>query len=89
MWFWIQDPEENLFRIPDRVPGLKRLRIPDPDPQHCKKVPDPGSGTLTEHVFQHNGKINKRIMHTVRDHFHHSPPSRPSFFSVQQNIYQK
>jgi hypothetical protein len=30
----IRDPKSgrNLFRIPD--PGVKRRRIPDPDPQH-------------------------------------------------------
>jgi hypothetical protein len=31
----IRDPEKNLFRIPDPGPGVKRHRIPDPDPQHC------------------------------------------------------
>ncbi len=32
----IWDPEKNLFRIPDPSPGVKRHRIPDPDPQHWK-----------------------------------------------------
>jgi hypothetical protein len=33
--FGIQDPEKNLFRIPDPGQGSKKHRIPDPDPQHC------------------------------------------------------
>jgi hypothetical protein len=34
-WFGIRDPRsgKNLFWILD--PGVKRHRIPDPDPQHC------------------------------------------------------
>jgi hypothetical protein len=40
IWVWDPDPRsgKNLFRIPD--PGVKRHRIPDPDPQHCFKDTD-------------------------------------------------
>ncbi len=34
IWFWDPGSGKNLFRIP----GSKRHRVPDPDPQHCKQV---------------------------------------------------
>ncbi len=56
IWVWdpgseIRDPGsgKNLFRIPD--PGVKkasdpgsRIRIPDPDPQHCLNTSKKGEG---------------------------------------------
>jgi hypothetical protein len=33
--FGIRDPEKTYSR--SRIQGLKRYRITDPDPQHCKK----------------------------------------------------
>jgi hypothetical protein len=33
IWVWDPGSGKNLFRI--QIPGSKRHRIPEPDPQHC------------------------------------------------------
>jgi hypothetical protein len=42
IWVWDPGSGKNLFRIPD--PGVKRHRIPDPDPQHWVRGGGGGGG---------------------------------------------
>ncbi len=42
------DPEKTYFR--SRIQGLKKHRIQDPDPQHCKQDPWPDSVDFGEVV---------------------------------------